>query len=184
MEDSQIIDLYWQRKENAISETASKYGNYLYQVSYHIVTNREDAEECVNDTYNAAWEAMPPHRPNRLSTFLGKITRRFSIDLWRKNGAQKRGNGEIVYALDELEECLSWRGSVESTAEQHELQEILNNFVKKLPRTERRVFLARYWYLYSISDISNKFGFSESKVKSMLFRIRNELRKKLEEEGY
>ena len=112
MEDNRIVDLYWQRNESAISETATKYGKYLHSISYQILLNTEDAEECVNDTYNDAWQSMPPHRPSILSTFLGKITRRISIDLWRKYSAEKCGGGEVALALDELEECVSGTGSV------------------------------------------------------------------------
>ena len=102
MEDNRIVDLYWQRNESAISETATKYGKYLHSISYQILLNAEDAEECVNDTYYDAWQSMPPHRPSILSTFLGKITRRISIDLWRKYSAKKRGGGVVALALEEL----------------------------------------------------------------------------------
>ena len=113
MEDNLIVDLYWQRNENAITETASKYGKYLYSISYRILLNAEEADECINDTYNDAWMSIPPHRPSILSTFLGKITRRISIDLWRKNNANKRGGGEIPFALEELEECISGKDNIE-----------------------------------------------------------------------
>jgi len=184
MEDHQIVDLYWQRNENAIAETAAKYGNYLYGISNHILQNAEDAEECVNDTYNDAWQSMPPHRPSILSTFLGKITRRISIDLWRKHSAEKRGGGVIPLALDELEECVSGTGDVEGEVERLELQKMLNDFLLALPQTERVVFMRRYWYMDSVSDIAGRFACSESKVKSMLYRTRNRLRAMLEKEGY
>ena len=121
MEDNRIIDLYWQRNEDAISETASKYGKYLHSIAYQVLSNTQDAEECVNDTYIDAWNTMPPHRPSILSTFLGKITRRISIDLWRKYSAEKRGGGEVALALDELEDCVSGNGSVEEESEHREL---------------------------------------------------------------
>jgi RNA polymerase sigma-70 factor (ECF subfamily) len=126
---------------------------------------------------------MPPHRPSVLSTFLGKLTRRVSIDRWRKNSAQKRGGGEIALALDELEECVSGTGDVETEMERLELQRKLNGFLLSLPKTERRVFMCRYWYLDSIADIAKQFAFSESKVKSMLYRTRSKLRLMLEKEG-
>ena len=184
MEDHQIVDLYWQRNESAIAETAAKYGNYLYGISNHILQNAEDAEECVNDTYNDAWQSMPPHRPSVLSTFLGKITRRISIDLWRKHSAEKRGGGVIPLALDELEECVSGTGDVEGEVERLELQKMLNDFLLALPRTERQVFMRRYWYMDSISGIAERFACSESRIKSMLYRTRNKLRAMLEKEGY
>ncbi|MBR5114263.1 MAG: sigma-70 family RNA polymerase sigma factor [Oscillospiraceae bacterium] len=184
MEDDRIIDLYWQRNESAISETAAKYGKYLHSISYRILLNTEDAEECVNDTYNDAWRSMPPYRPSVLSTFLGKITRRISIDLWRKYSAEKRGGGVMALALDELEECVSGTGDVETEIERLALQNKLNGFLSALPRVERQVFVCRYWYMDPISDIAKQFAFSESKVKSMLFRTRNKLRTMLAKEGY
>ncbi|MDO4788557.1 MAG: sigma-70 family RNA polymerase sigma factor [Johnsonella sp.] len=184
MEDYRIVDLYWQRNESAIFETAAKYGKYLHSISYQILLNDEDAEECVNDTYNDAWQSMPPHRPSILSTFLGKITRRISIDLWRKYSAKKRGGGEMALALDELKECVSGTGDVETEVERLELQRKLNAFLLALPQIDRQVFMCRYWYMDSISDIAKQFSYSESKVKSMLCRTRNRLRTILEKEGY
>lgn len=184
MDDRSIVALYWQRNERAIEETVTKYGKYLYSISYQILLNEEDAEECVNDTYNDAWQAMPPHRPSILSTFLGKITRRISIDLWRKHNAEKRGGGEIALVLDELEECVSGNNDVESEIERQELQKKINVFLMGLPRRECHVFICRYWYMNSISDIAKQFNYSESKIKSMLFRTRDKLRIMLEKEGY
>ena len=184
MEDNRIVDLYWQRNESAISETAAKYGKYLNSISYQILLNAEDAEECVNDTYNDAWQSMPPHRPSILSTFLGKITRRISIDLWRKYSAEKRGCGVMALALDELEECVSGTEYVETEIEGQELQKKLNDFLFALPQVDRQVFMCRYWYMDSISDIAKQFAYSESKIKSMLYRTRKKLRAMLEKEGY
>lgn len=184
MEDHRIVDLFWQRNESAISETAAKYGAYLYSISYRILSNAEDAEECVNDTYNDAWRSMPPHRPSILSTFLGKITRRISIDLWRKYCADKRGGGEIALTLDELEYCVSGSRNVEVELERKELIQKCNTFLMMLPKTQRQVFLCRYWYMDSVSEIAKQFGYSESKIKSMLYRTRKKLREMFEKEGY
>ena len=184
MEDEQIVSLYWSRSETAITETASKYGSYLSTISYNILADREDARECVNDTYHDAWNTMPPHRPSVLSTFLGKITRRISIDRRRKQNADKRGGGEFPLALEELEECVSGSGTIEGEMERRELVSLINNFLGTLPAAERRVFLCRYWYLDSIPDISRQFGFSRSKTASMLHRTRAKLRTVLEKEGY
>lgn len=184
MEDNFIVDLYWKRDESAIKETDVKYGKYLHSISYNILSNEEDAQECVNDTYNAAWQAIPPHRPSILSTFLGKITRRISIDLWRKNSADKRGGGDIALALDELEECVSGKDNIESEIERKELQKKINEFLMRLPRSERQIFMCRYWYMNSISDIAKQFSYSESKIKSMLFRTRKKLCVMLKKEGY
>lgn len=184
MDDHIIVDLYFQRSERAISETASKYGNYCYSIAYNILSNNEDAEESVNDTYNDAWNSIPPHRPSILATFLGKITRRISIDRWRKRNAEKRGGGEIPLVLDELQDCIANATSVEEEYEKQHLSDVINTFVKSLPETEQKVFLCRYWYVDSISSISKQFGFSESKVKSMLFRTREKLRLVLIKEGF
>ena len=183
MEDRNIVELYWQRNEGAISETAAKYGPYLYGISYRILASPEDAEECVNDTYHDAWRCMPPHRPSVLSAFLGKITRRISIDRWRCYGAEKRGGGEAALALEELEECVSGSGDVEAEVERLELQKKLDDFLTALPPTERQVFLCRYWYMEPISAIAERFACSGSKVKSMLHRTRKKLRAMLEKEG-
>ncbi len=184
MDDDRIIELYWKRSENAISETATKYGSYLNSISYNILVNREDAQECVNDTYHDAWNSMPPHRPSILSTFLGKITRRISIVRWRRLNAEKRGGGELTLALDELEDCVSGSGSVEDEIKRRELAKLFNDFLNTLPVTERRVFLCRYWYMDSIQSIAQQFGFSQSKVASMLNRTRGKLRAQLVKEGY
>lgn len=182
MEDSQIVNLYFARDEQAIQETDSKYGSYCYSIAYNILTSQEDAEESVSDTYMAAWKAMPPRRPAILATFLGKITRHLSIDRWRSNNRQKRGGGEIIVALEELEECAS-DGSVEKEFERKQFTVVLNQFLDSLPETERRIFLCRYWYMDSVSTIAKYYGFSESKVTSMLYRTRGKLRTALEKEN-
>lgn len=184
MEDTQIIDLYFSRSETAISATDEKYGSYCYSIAYNILTNREDSEESVSDTYLAAWNNMPPRRPSILSTFLGKITRHLSIDRWRSRNACKRGGGEMVLALEELEGCVSGGDTPEKQYERRELARLLNRLLEALPETERSVFLCRYWYLDSVADIAAHFGFTESKVKSMLHRTRGKLRSTLEKEGY
>lgn len=181
MEDSQIVSLYFARDEQAIQETDSKYGSYCYSIAYNILTNGEDAEESVSDTYMAAWKAMPPRRPAILAPFLGKITRNLSIDRWRSRNRYKRGGGEITLALEELEDCAS-DSSVEKAFERKQLAALMNRFLDSLPETERRIFLCRYWYLDSISAIAKYYGFSESKVTSMLYRTRGRLRTALEGE--
>ena len=176
MEDVHIIELFWARSETAIGATSAKYGKYCYTIAYNILANAEDADESVNDTYLNAWNSIPPHRPSNLATFLGKITRRIAIDKWRSRSAEKRGGGEIPLALDELSDCIPAKSSVEQEVETEELEQGMNDFVMALPITERRVFICRYWYLDSISSISQQFGFSQSKVKVMLHRTRKDLR--------
>lgn len=182
MDDQKIIDLYWNRSERAISESDQKYGRYCYAIAYNILTNNEDAEESVSDTYMAAWKTMPPKRPAILGTFLGKITRHLAIDRWRARNRYKRGGGEIVLALEELEDCIAADQTVEKAYERKQLALVFNRFLDSLPKTERQVFLCRYWYLDSISVIANYYGFSDSKVTSMLYRTRKKLRETLKKE--
>lgn len=182
MEDSQIVNLFWQRDEQAILETSQKYGRYCHAIANNILYNREDAEEVVNDTYIGAWNAMPPHRPAILSTFLGKITRRLSLKKWRARTAEKRRGDELAVALDELEACIPSAKSMDQTLEEWELTQIINAFLDTLPTDARRVFLRRYWYFDSISEISSRFGFGSSKVKMMLKRTREKLLVQLQKE--
>ena len=184
MDDGQIVALYWDRNEQAIKETDYKYRKYLFSIAFRMLRSTSISDECLNDTYLGAWNAMPPHRPSILSTFLGKITRRISIDRWRKLNADKRGGGELTLALDELEDCVSGTGSIENEMERRELEKLFNDFLNALPVTERRVFLCRYWYMDSIQSIAQQFGFSQSKVASMLHRTRAKLRAALAKEGY
>ena len=183
MEDAQIVELYFARSEQAIDETASKYGKYLFTIARNILTRTTDAEEAVNDTYLGAWRSIPPHRPTRLSTYLGKITRRVSLEKWKSAHAQKRGGGEPILALEELGECVSDGDAPEQIVELKELTQYLNAFIMSLPETEQKVFICRYWYLYPVKTIARDFGFSESKVKSMLSRTRGKLKNHLEKEG-
>ena len=183
MDDTQIVELYWARKESAIEETEAKYGSYCYSIAQNILHNLDDAKESVNDTWLGAWNSMPPHRPSVLSTFLGKLTRRISIDKWRRTTAKKRGDGQLPLVLAELEDCISDGKSIEEETERKLLAEVIAAFVKGLPETEQKVFLCRYWYMDSVSSIATRFRFSESKVKSMLSRTREKLRVRLEKEG-
>ena len=183
MDDTQIVELYWARKESAIEETEEKYGSYCHSIALNILHNPDDANESVNDTWLDAWNSMPPHRPSVLSTFLGKLTRRISIDKWRRTTAKKRGDGQLPLVLAELEDCISDGKSIEEETERKLLAETIAAFVKSLPETEQKVFLCRYWYMDSVSAIATRFRFSESKIKSMLSRTREKLRVRLEKEG-
>ncbi|MBQ7001334.1 MAG: sigma-70 family RNA polymerase sigma factor [Oscillospiraceae bacterium] len=182
MEDSMILDLFFQRSEQAIAETDIKYGSYCYAIAYNILASHEDSQECVSDTYLAAWNAIPPKRPKLFHAFLGKLTRHISLDRWRKCNAKKRGGGELPVALEELEACTSSENT-ETAFARKELTRALNRFLSALPETERNIFLCRYWYLDSIESIARFSGFSQSKVTSMLHRTRGKLRKTLYEEG-
>lgn len=184
MDDQRIVQLYFARNEDAIVQTDRKYGRYCYCIAHNILENREDAEESVSDTYLAAWNTIPPTCPDILSVFLGKLTRNFSITRWRERSAVKRGGGELPIALEELGECVAGMEDVELEYERREIIRAYIAFLDALPVTERRVFLCRYWYVESVESIAEKFGFSQSKVKTMLHRTRAKLRKQLAEEGY
>ncbi len=184
MDDKSIVDLFWKRSERAISETETKYGKFVYSVAFNVLANQEDAEESVNDTYLAAWDALPPHRPSILMAFLGKLTRRISINRWYALTAEKRGGGQVQGVLDELAECESKGPSVEDIAIGKEAYAALNRFLAILPETERMVFVRRYFLLDPVGKIAESFRFSEAKVTSMLHRTRMKLRKALTEEGY
>lgn len=182
MEDNQIISLYFDRSEQAIQETDTKYGGYCYSISYNILASQEDAEETVSDTYLSAWNSIPPRHPVSLGAFLGKITRNISIDRWRKYRAFKRGGGQIELVLEELGECVGGE-SAEDAAIRREILASLNRFLRNLKEAERNVFLCRYWYLDSTEEIAEKSGYSLSKTKSILFRLRKRLHDQLELEG-
>lgn len=184
MEDKEIIRLYWERNELAIKETSVKYGRYCYKIAYNILLNKEDADESVNDTYLKTWECIPPHYPDMLAAFVGKITRRISLNKWYFQNRKKRGGDQVRLALEELEECIGDVNDVEKAVEYAELLQIINSFLDSLPELERDLFVCRYWFVASIQELCERFDFSESKVKSMLFRTRRKLKVCLEEEGY
>lgn len=176
MDDEKIIELYWERNTLAIDQTAEKYGNYCSAIARNILRNEEDSEECVNDTWLGAWNSIPPKRPNNLATFLGKLTRCKAIDRWRTEHREKRGGCTILLALDEIAETIPAGDSPEQEVMRKELVRTIDRFLDELPELERNVFLCRYWYFESISEIGRRFDFSYSKVKSILLRTRKKLR--------
>ena len=182
MNDQEIIDLYWTREESAITATAEKYGSYCHAIAYRILYNNQDAEECTNDTYLGAWNSMPPRRPNRLSTYLGKITRNLALNRYKRYTAEKRGGGQVESVLSELEDCIPAAGSVEQAAEEEVLISVINRFLQAQPREKRNIFIRRYWHLWAVRNIADAYGMSESKVASTLFRMRGELKRCLEQE--
>lgn len=183
MEDRDIIALYLDRNQEAIAETEKKYGRYCYSIAYNILYNAEDTEESVNDALMNAWNSIPPHMPSILSAFLGKLTRYVSLKKWRYARTQKRGGGETALAYEELSDCIPGGKSVEEELQEKELAEIIDCFLDELPAAERHIFICRYWYFDDISTISKQFGFSSSKVKSMLYRTRKKLLFRLNKEG-
>jgi RNA polymerase sigma-70 factor (ECF subfamily) len=184
VEDQQIIDLYFERNGKAIQETSDKYGAYCYAVSHRIVCDHGDAEECVNDTWLRAWNAIPPSRPNVFRQFLAKITRNLSFDRYRANQAKKRGNGEMEAVLEELEECIAGTGSPEEALEAEELKKSMNQFIQTLPSREGDIFLRRYYYVEPTSDIAKRYAMKESNVLTILSRTRTKLKSHLIKEGY
>ena len=183
MDDNKILDLYFARSEQAIVQTDQKYGHYCFHIASRILSDPADAEEIVNDTYYSAWKLIPPRRPQRLSAFLGKLTRNLSIDRWRRNTAGKRGNGETQLLLDELEECVAGSESPETDLLWKELASALNRFLRKLPEKDRTVFLLRYYYANSQMEITRKTGLSSNQVKYILQRTRKNLATTLQKEG-
>jgi len=183
VEDKDIIQLYFARNEKAIEETSKKYRNYCFRIAHNILSNSEDSEECVNDAFLGAWEAIPPQSPSRLSAFLGRITRNIALNRFDYYTAQKRSrNFETI--LDELNECLVSSEDVESRYEEEQIAEAISRFLRGVDEDHRNMFLRRYWYSDSMADIAARFSVSESKAKSVLFRTRKKLRIYLKKEGY
>lgn len=183
MTDYDIVKLYHTRSEKAIDETQKKYGTYCTAIAENILHNNADSEECVNDTYLKAWNSMPPHKPQRLSTFLGKITRNLAINRYKHYSAQKRGNGEAELILSELENCLPSDFATEKAFDEALLIKSIESFLQKESKERRTIFIKRYWYMCSVKKISKELKISEGKIKSVLFRQRTKLKQHLEKEG-
>ena len=183
MTDQTIIDLFWQRSEDAIRNTSKKYGKYLTKIAMNILKYYEESEECVNDTYFAAWKQIPPDRPQKLLPYLGRITRCLALNRYDYLTAQKR-NVEFTLQLSELEECLTGTDSIEMQYESGKVASSISSFLKMQNSDVRNIFIRRYWFSDSITEIASRFNMSESKVKSTLFRTRKRLKKHLESEGY
>ena len=150
MEDAAIVALFWDRDESAIAKTKEKYGSYCYSIAYNILNNSEDSEECVNDTYLSAWRTIPPKKPSVLRTFLGRLTRNISIDLFRKKHADKRGSGNAYSLLDELSECVSGTDNVSDDLDAKEISGIISSFLGSIKETDRIIFVLRYWYGFPV----------------------------------
>ncbi len=184
MEDQGIIDLYYERNEQAIAESNKKYGSYCHTIAWNVLNSRESAEECVNDTWWQSWKVMPPQLPGCLRAFFGRITRNLALDRYRAANRTKRGSGEVLLALEELGDCLADHADVEAQYELRELGECINRFLLEQPKRDRDLFLCRYYYVYSVSEMANKQGLTENHVRSILCRMRKKLRAALEKEGY
>lgn len=175
MEDHQIIDLYWTRSEQAITETGTKYGRYCYQIAFNILANEEDAEECVNDTFLKIWNVVPPQRPSVLQIFLARITRHTALDTLRKKNAKKRIRSEATQCIDELDKELQSKYSVEQEVLANENALRIKQFLMTLPERDRRIFLCRYWYFDDIKTIAKHLCINVNTVKTVLARTKKKL---------
>lgn len=185
MEDELILDLYFERNEDAIEQTRAKYSRLLRSVAYGILRSHEDSEECENDTYLKAWNTIPPTRPDVFSAFLSRITRNLSLDLYEKMHAAKRGGNEMSLVLDELAEVVAYEGvGSDEESDRKELKRILDDFLSELTPDNRKIFMRRYWFGDSVQEVADKLHFGKSKVKMSLLRSRESLKVKLEKEGY
>lgn len=184
MDDSQIVELYWNRDESAIPATAKKYGSYCTTIASNILDSAEDVEECVNDTYLSAWNSIPPHRPSVLAAFLGKLTRNLSFNRYKYNTADKRGGGELTMVLEELAELVSGRDDVEQEVLRKELATALDDFLETLPQQKRDILVCRYWYTDSVAEIAKRYGMRADTVSMTLNRLRKKLQAYLSERGF
>jgi RNA polymerase sigma-70 factor (ECF subfamily) len=184
VDDATIVEMFWRRDEDAINETTKKYSRYLIKIAYNILADLEDSKESVNDTYLKAWKSIPPHKPSVLSTYLGKITRQVSIDIFRKRSAKKRWGSEYAISLSELKECIPDISDPEQEFEAKILTETITAWLRTLPPEVRNVFVGRYYFMDSIRAVAEYSKMSESRIKSMLHRTRTGLKEHLGKEGY
>lgn len=183
MEDYEIIELFWRRSEDAVQAAAKQYGGYCRAIAGNILGSFQDIEECMNDTWLAAWNSIPPQKPQRLSVYLGRITRNLALTRRKEQSALKRGGGQADLALNELTACIPASGSVEDAMDEIVLRDSIEAFLRSLPEQKRRIFLRRYWAMEPVSDIAKAFGLRRGQTSTMLYRLRLELKDHLEKEG-
>lgn len=183
MEDKRIVALYRERNTDAVKESSQKYGGYCFAIANRILHCREDAEECLNDTWLHAWNAIPPARPDNLQLFLAKIVRNLSFDRYSARTAEKRGGGEADLVLDELAECIAAESDVAKEYENRQLGIAIRRFVGSLPERECNLFLRRYFYTEAVGDIAARYHLTENHVAVILSRTRKKLKKYLIKEG-
>ena len=184
MEDKEIVDLYWARSENAIAETDKKYGRYCHYIAYQILSDNEDAEEIVNDTYLKTWNTVPPNRPDPLKGYVGMISNQLALDRYHFKTAAKRGGGQMPAVLHELSECIPDGDDGADIGQSIALRDALVRFLKSLPEKTRTIFVRRYWYVTPLSEIAEEFGMKESTVAMLMLRTRFKLKEFLEKEGF
>lgn len=184
MEDSKIIEFYFDRDEKAISESEKKYGGYCKSIAFNILRNKEDLEECVSDTWLKTWNSVPPTHPKSLKAFFAKLTRNGAFNIWEKESAKKRGSGELTMVLDELAECIPDSKTVEDEIDLREITSLINSFLYGIPERERNIFIRRYFFTESVKEIAKRYMMKPGAVSTALFRTREKLRTALEKEGY
>ncbi len=178
-DDSSIVQLFWERSEKALTVVAEKYGRFCSSIARNILGNPEDTEECVNDTYLAVWNSIPPHRPAVLAPFIGRIARNLALNRYKMNHADKRGGGEFPLVLDELSEVIEGKETADSELYRKELMEVVNAFLAKLPPEKRKIFVCRYFYADSIKDIALRMNMTQNNVAVTLNRLKKQLRQLL-----
>ncbi len=184
MDDNEIVELYLLRNEDAIKQTALKYGSRLRKIAFGILNDFESAKECENDTYLETWKLIPPNEPRAyFFAFIGRIVRHVALNVCKKNKAQKR-YAEYCELTEEMQECIPDPRDTESEIEAKYLTELINKFLEGCSDEQQKVFVRRYWYFDSVAQIAKNYGYSQSKVKTMLFRLRADLKEHLEKGGY
>lgn len=184
MNDSQIIELYWNRDPQAVSASEEQYGAYCFTIANGILDDAQDSEECVNDTWLRVWNVIPPTRPTILKVFLAKITRHLSFDRYKARRALKRGGGETMLVLEELAECIAGESDVEGQVNAKALGQAINRFAASLPEREQDLFVRRYFFSEPIQAIADRYGINANYVNVTLSRVRKRLRAHLSKEGY
>lgn len=181
--DGEIIDLYFARSEDAISETNIKYGKLCFQIIFGILCDKRDSEECINDTWMALWNAIPPKKPNPFKAYVCRVAKNLALKKWEYNHAGKR-NSELEMSLEELSDCVNTAVDVEREVEQKLMEDVMNRFLAGLPAEKRILFLRRYWFLHSVKEIADNYHISEKTASMRLARIRKQLKCFLEQEGF
>ena len=184
MDDSVIVELYWQRSEQALRETQTKYEKYLYTTAYNILGSHEDSSECVNDTYMKAWQSIPPNKPEKLGAYLAAIVRNAAVSVFRRQNTASRAASQYTLSLDELAECVSGGESPEQSFDSKQLGAAISAYLSTLSAQAREIFVCRYYFGDSLGDIAGYTGSSEAKIKSTLFRARKGLKEYLTKEGF
>lgn len=183
MKDEDIIELYQKRSEQAIVETERKYGAYCGTIAGRILQSGEDCKECLNDTWLKTWETIPPVIPKIFSAYIGKITRNLALNMYKKKYAGKRVSERMMVSMEELQDCVSDKDSVESKIEEKIVLEKLNAYLGQLPELERKIFVRRYFYMDTMREIADLYEMKESYVKTLLFRTRKKLKEHFQKEG-